>query len=53
MAHPNKPGVTNWMVCSEASSTRSVLTVYFGGWPLAATFADWTNDRRVPCATAA
>ena len=31
IAQPSRPGVTNWMVLSESSSTRSVSSEYVGG----------------------
>ena len=33
IAQPSRPGVTNWMVSSDSSSTRSASREYFGGCP--------------------
>ena len=33
-AQPSNPGVKNWIVDSESSSTRWASNAYFGGWPL-------------------
>ena len=45
--------MTNWMVLSESSSTRSVVRVYVGGAPLSATLVPSTKARRVPWTIAA
>ena len=47
-AQPSSPGVTNWIVFRESSSTRSVSSVYVGGLPDAATLAASTKARSVP-----
>src|SRR4051812_29037303 len=52
IAHPSRPGVMNWIVCSDSSSTRCPWYEYVGGLPEAATFEAWMNDINVPCATA-
>ena len=52
-AQPSSPGVTNWIVSSESSSTRSVRREYVGGAPLSATLVPSTNARSVPWTIAA
>ena len=52
-AQPSSPGVTNWITCSEESSTRSARKSNTGGRPEAATLAPSTNARSVPCVMAA
>ena len=53
IAQPSSPGVTNWMVLRESSSTRSVVSVYVSGAPLSATLVPSTNARSVPWTMAA
>ncbi len=52
-AQPSRPGVTNWIVDSESSSTRSVSSAKRGGWPERATLVPSTKACSAPWVTAA
>jgi hypothetical protein len=47
IAQPSRPGVMNWIVFSDSSSTCWASSEYLGGWPLSAWFEPSTSELKI------